>query len=142
MPVLTDADVDGAHIQSLLLTFFFRYQPELISRGLVYIACPPLYRVTHGRQKVWCFDEAELSKHLQTSPGKRRTVQHFKGLGEMQPTELWETTLNKATRSLRRVGIEDAAAAERACQTLMGSRPEARRAFIAKSEHSPEFLAL
>jgi DNA gyrase subunit B len=130
--LMTDADVDGAHIRTLLLTFFYRYQRELVDQGYVYIACPPLYKVERGRNHWYCYNEREL-QHLianEFPANANYTVQRFKGLGEMMPQQLWETTMDPATRTMKRVEIEDAAEADRIFTILMGDRVAPRREFI------------
>ena len=129
--IMTDADVDGAHIRTLLLTFFYRYQRELVDRGYIYIACPPLYKVERGRNYIYCYNERELQEHLHSlPPNANYTIQRFKGLGEMMPTQLWDTTMNPETRTMKRVEIEDAAEADRIFTVLMGDRVAPRREFI------------
>jgi DNA gyrase subunit B len=130
--LMTDADVDGAHIRTLLLTFFYRYQRALIEQGYIYIACPPLYKVERGRNHYYCYDERELNNLLQNEfpANANYTLQRFKGLGEMMPTQLWETTMNPGTRTLKQVEIEDAAEADRIFTVLMGDRVAPRREFI------------
>ncbi|MEA5535097.1 DNA topoisomerase (ATP-hydrolyzing) subunit B [Crocosphaera sp. XPORK-15E] len=129
--IMTDADVDGAHIRTLLLTFFYRYQRDLVDQGYIYIACPPLYKVERGRNHVYCYNERQLQEHLNTLPANANyNIQRFKGLGEMMPTQLWETTMNPETRSMKRVEIEDAAEADRIFTVLMGDRVAPRREFI------------
>ena len=131
--IMTDADVDGAHIRTLLLTFFYRYQRALIERGFVYIACPPLYKVERGRNHQYCYNERELQDHLATLPANANyNIQRFKGLGEMMPEQLWVTTMNPETRMMKRVEIEDAAEADRIFTILMGDRVQPRREFIEK----------
>jgi DNA gyrase subunit B len=133
--IMTDADVDGAHIRTLLLTFFYRYQRDLVDQGYVYIACPPLYKVERGRNHVYCYSDRDLQEYLaQLPPNANYTIQRFKGLGEMMPDQLWETTMNPETRTLKRVEIEDAAEADRIFTILMGDRVGPRREFI--EEHS------
>ncbi|GAB4296849.1 MAG: hypothetical protein Fur0025_34600 [Oscillatoriaceae cyanobacterium] len=128
---MTDADVDGAHIRTLLLTFFYRYQRELVDQGYVYIACPPLYKVERGKNHTYCYSDRDLQAHLATlPPNANYTIQRFKGLGEMMPQQLWETTMNPETRTLKRVEIEDAAEADRIFTILMGDRVAPRREFI------------
>lgn len=129
--LMTDADVDGAHIRTLLLTFFYRYQRALIEQGFIYIACPPLYKVERGKNYQYCYSERELQQHIATLPANANyTIQRFKGLGEMMPEQLWTTTMNPETRTLKRVEIEDAAEADRIFTILMGDRVAPRREFI------------
>lgn len=130
--LMTDADVDGAHIRTLLLTFFYRYQRELVDQGYVYIACPPLYKVERGRNHWYCYNERELQQLIQNEfpANANYTVQRFKGLGEMMPQQLWETTMDPTTRTMKRVEIEDAAEADRIFTILMGDRVAPRREFI------------
>ena len=130
--IMTDADVDGAHIRTLLLTFFYRYQRALVDEGYIYIACPPLYKVERGRNHYYCYSDRELN-NLTTNEfpsNANYTIQRFKGLGEMMPTQLWDTTMNPETRTLKRVEIEDAAEADRIFTVLMGDRVAPRREFI------------
>jgi len=130
--IMTDADVDGAHIRTLLLTFFYRYQKALVQEGFIYIACPPLYKVERGRNHYYCYSDREL-QNLVTNEFPQNanyTVQRFKGLGEMMATQLWDTTMNPETRTLKRVEIEDAAEADRIFTILMGDRVAPRREFI------------
>ncbi len=129
--IMTDADVDGAHIRTLLLTFFYRYQRELVEQGYIYIACPPLYKVERGRNHRYCYNERELQQHLSEFPSNANyTIQRFKGLGEMMPEQLWQTTMNPETRMMKRVEIEDAVKAEDLFTILMGDRVAPRREFI------------
>ncbi len=129
--IMTDADVDGAHIRTLLLTFFYRYQRALIEQGHVYIACPPLYKVERGRNHQYFYSDRELQQYIATLPDNANyTIQRFKGLGEMMPQQLWETTMNPETRTLKQVEIEDAAEADRIFTILMGDRVQPRREFI------------
>ena len=125
---MTDADVDGSHIRILLLTFFFRYMRPLVEEGHVYIAMPPLYKLTKGKQEYYAYDDAELAK-LTAELGKCE-LQRYKGLGEMSKDQLWETTMNPETRTLMRVTVEDAVEADRVFSMLMGDEPELRRQFI------------
>jgi len=130
--IMTDADVDGAHIRTLLLTFFFRYMQPLIESGHLFIAQPPLYLISHGREKTYVYTEDErekLIKKIQSNGGKF-SLQRYKGLGEMNPEQLWETTMNPENRILLRVNIEDAAEADRTFDMLMGSKVPPRRRFI------------
>ncbi|MEG3858987.1 DNA topoisomerase (ATP-hydrolyzing) subunit B [Microcoleus sp. herbarium12] len=130
--IMTDADVDGAHIRTLLLTFFYRYQRALVEQGYIYIACPPLYKVERGRNHYYCYSERERNSLIRNEfpANANYTIQRFKGLGEMMPTQLWDTTMNPATRTLKRVEIEDAAEADRIFTILMGDRVAPRREFI------------
>ena len=130
--IMTDADVDGAHIRTLLLTFFYRYQRALVDQGYIYIACPPLYKVERGRNHYYCYSERELTNLVQREfpANANYTIQRFKGLGEMMPTQLWETRMNPQTCTLKRVEIEDAAEADRIFTVLMGDRVAPRREFI------------
>lgn len=131
--LLTDADVDGAHIRTLLLTFFYRYQRPIVELGHIYIGCPPLYKLerTRPRQVTYCYNDRELQRVKQELPGNANyTIQRFKGLGEMMPEQLWQTTMNPETRTLKQVTIEDAAEADRLFTILMGDRVPPRREFI------------
>lgn len=129
--IMTDADVDGAHIRTLLLTFFYRYQRSLIEQGFIYIACPPLYKVERGRNHEYCYSDRELQEVIAKFPANANyTIQRFKGLGEMMPEQLWTTTMNPQTRTLKQVEIEDAAEADRIFTILMGDRVAPRREFI------------
>ncbi|MDE5116427.1 MAG: toprim domain-containing protein, partial [Trichodesmium sp. St2_bin2_1] len=130
--IMTDADVDGSHIRTLLLTFFYRYQRALVDQGYIYIACPPLYKVERGRNHYYCYSDNELSQLIENEfpDNANYTIQRFKGLGEMMPVQLWDTTMNPETRTLKRVEIEDAAEADRIFTVLMGDRVAPRREFI------------
>ncbi len=129
--IMTDADVDGAHIRTLLLTFFYRYQRALIEQGYIYIACPPLYKLERGRNHNYCYSDKELQQRIAEFPQNANyTIQRFKGLGEMMPAQLWSTTMNPETRTLKQVEIEDAAEADRIFTILMGDRVAPRREFI------------
>ncbi|MBE9177910.1 DNA topoisomerase (ATP-hydrolyzing) subunit B [Oculatella sp. LEGE 06141] len=134
--IMTDADVDGAHIRTLLLTFFYRYQRAMVDQGFVYIACPPLYKIERGRSHQYCYSDRERNTIISNFPDNAKyEIQRFKGLGEMMPQQLWETTMNPETRTLKRVEIEDAAEADRIFTVLMGDRVAPRREFI--ETHGP-----
>ena len=129
--IMTDSDVDGAHISTLILTFFFRYMRPLIDAGYVYIAQPPLYLVKKGHQKAYCLNDEELKAKIVEFGGEQGvTLQRYKGLGEMNPDQLWDTTMDPATRTLKKVMIEDAVEADRIFTVLMGDDVEPRRKFI------------
>jgi DNA gyrase subunit B len=128
--LLMDADVDGAHIRTLLLTFFFRYMQPLIEEGHLFIAQPPLYRVAVGREVRYAYTEAQRKAMLEELRGRKTTLQRYKGLGEMNPEQLWETTMNPENRILLQVNIEDAAEADRTFDMLMGKSVPPRRRFI------------
>ncbi|MBE5766905.1 MAG: DNA topoisomerase (ATP-hydrolyzing) subunit B [Clostridiales bacterium] len=128
---MTDADVDGSHIRILLLTFFYRHFPRLIEDGYVYIAQPPLYKVTRGKTERYVYSDEQLQKLLdEMGRDNKPDIQRYKGLGEMSPTQLWETTMNPATRSMYRVNIKDAIAADEMFTLLMGDQVDPRREFI------------
>ncbi|KAL1548764.1 DNA topoisomerase (ATP-hydrolyzing) [Salvia divinorum] len=132
--ILTDADVDGAHIRTLLLTFFFRYQRALFDEGCIYVGVPPLYKVERGKQAHYCYDETELRKLQSSFPANASyNIQRFKGLGEMMPLQLWETTLNPETRLLKQLRVEDVAEANVVFSSLMGSRVDFRKELIQNS---------
>jgi DNA gyrase subunit B len=134
--IMTDADVDGAHIRTLLLTFFFRQMPELIEAGMIYIAQPPLYRVAKGKEAYYAYDEKErqeYSDRLTGGNGESKAninIQRYKGLGEMNPEQLWETTMDPSTRTFLRVTLDDAVLADQIFSTLMGDNVDPRREFI------------
>ena len=134
--IMTDADVDGSHIMTLLLTFFYRYMPTLIEEGHVYIAQPPLYRVYSGKKSFYAYDEDErdiLVKRFEKEGRQKIDVQRYKGLGEMNPDQLWSTTMNPETRTLIKIGVEDASHADKTFSMLMGEDVEPRRNFIQKN---------
>ncbi len=139
--IMTDADVDGAHIRTLLLTFFFRQMPELIEAGHVFIAQPPLYRVHKGKQEFYAYNDSERKEYTARlgngkdgeGKGKGVSIQRYKGLGEMNPDQLWKTTMDPETRTLLRVDIDDGAMASRLFDELMGDEVEPRKAFIEKN---------
>lgn len=129
--ILSDADQDGAHIRAILLTFFFRYMKELITNGHVYIGMPPLYRVSKGKDVEYVYSDKELPEAIERA-GKGYQIQRYKGLGEMNPEQLWETTIDPKHRALVRVELEDAAEAERMITILMGDNIDARKEYIQK----------
>ena len=136
--IMTDADVDGSHIATLILTFFFRYMFDLISNGYVYLATPPLYLVKKGKEEIYCWTEEqrkEATARLGKGSDKGVTVQRYKGLGEMSDTQLWDTTMDPSKRLLRQITIESAAEAERTFSMLMGDDVPPRRAFIEENAH-------
>ncbi len=142
--IMTDADVDGSHIRTLLLTFFYRYMKDLITSGRVYIAQPPLYRIKKGKEEIYAYDDAERDEVLKKIRGNGKgnstdenlpkgvNVSRYKGLGEMNPEQLWATTMNPETRTILQVNLESAAAADKIFETLMGDQVEPRREFIEK----------
>ncbi len=128
---MTDADVDGAHIRILMLTFFYRYMRPLIEKGYVYIAMPPLYKVTKNKKEYYVYDDAELEKLLQEIGREPKPdIQRYKGLGEMSAEQLWQTTMNPETRTMMQVTVEDAMAADEVMSLLMGDKVEPRKEFI------------
>lgn len=134
--LMTDADVDGAHIRTLILTFLYRYMKDLITEGNVYIACPPLYKVASGKQIIYAYNDLELKNVLgqMNQENKKYTIQRYKGLGEMNPEQLWETTMNPDGRLLLKVSIDNAREADILFDKLMGDKVEPRREFI--EEHA------
>lgn len=132
--IMADADVDGAHIRMLLLTFFYRYMRPLVEEGHVYLAMPPLFKVSKGKEEVYAFDEKELEKIFidkgWTKEDSNVNIQRYKGLGEMNPDQLWETTMNPETRMIKRVSVEDAIAADEIFVTFMGDKVEPRKDYI------------
>ena len=139
--IMTDADVDGAHIRCLILTFFYRYMREMIDAGYIYIAQPPLYKVSYGRKQEYAYTEKQLQQVLARLPeGTKYTLQRYKGLGEMNPEQLWETTMDPERRTLLQVSLDDALAAEEAFVDLMGDQVEPRKLFIQRHAKSVRFL--
>ena len=138
--ILTDADVDGAHIRTLLLTFFFRHMRELIEAGFVYIAQPPLYQVKLGKEVTYAYSDRQLEEITAGLDGRRPGLQRYKGLGEMNAGQLWETTMDPSVRVLLQVSVEDAGIADDIFVTLMGDDVEARRTFIQQNARDVRFL--
>jgi len=128
--LMTDADVDGAHIRTLLLTLFYRFMRDLIEKGHLYIAQPPLYRIQAGKEVHYCYSEKELKALREKYSNRKLSIQRYKGLGEMNPSQLWETTMDPATRTCKRIELEDAVAADEYFSILMGEKVEPRREFI------------
>ena len=134
--IMTDADVDGSHITTLILTFFFRYMKELIEKGYIYIATPPLYLVKKGKEQVYCWNDEQRQAAVRQIGGEKESsvnVQRYKGLGEMNAEQLWETTMNPDKRTLRKVTIDSAAEADRIFSMLMGDDVPPRRDFIERN---------
>lgn len=138
--IMTDADVDGAHIRTLILTFFYRYMKKLIEAGYVYIAQPPLFQIKNGKEISYVYSEKEMNNIKKKYEDKKINVQQYKGLGEMDPEQLWETTMNPEARTLLKVEIEDALIADDVFSTLMGSKVEPRREFIEKNAKGVSFI--
>lgn len=134
--IMTDADVDGAHIRTLMLTFFFRYLRELINAGHIFIAQPPLYKIQVGKKIKYAYSDDELKKTtvVLEEESKKYTIQRYKGLGEMNPEQLWETTMDPENRTLLKVTLENAGYADKMFSILMGDKVEPRRQFI--EEHA------
>jgi len=132
--IMTDADVDGAHISTLLLTLFFRQMRPLIDEGYVYIATPPLYRVAKGKKEIYAYTETEMQAAI-AEMGQGANASRYKGLGEMNPHQLWETTMDPERRIMKKVKIEDAMLADELFTTLMGDDVEPRREFIVEHAH-------
>jgi DNA gyrase subunit B len=128
--IMTDADVDGAHIRTLLLTFFFRHMRKLVDDGHIYIAQPPLYKVGKGKSAQYLFREIELKRYFEQRGDEKVYIQRYKGLGEMNPQQLWDTTMDPSSRRMLQVTLEDAAEADRIFGILMGEDVSARRKFI------------
>ncbi|PYZ96266.1 DNA topoisomerase (ATP-hydrolyzing) subunit B [Alteribacter lacisalsi] len=134
--IMTDADVDGAHIRTLLLTFLYRYMRPLIEEGYIYIAQPPLYKIQQSKQVYYAYNEKEMERIMSEIPESPKPgLQRYKGLGEMNPTQLWETTMDPANRTVLQVALEDAMLADEVFETLMGDRVEPRRDFIQENAH-------
>ena len=130
---MTDADVDGAHIRTLLLTLFFRFLPELVNKGHIYIAEPPLYKISSGKRAEYAYTDADKEEILGAFKKDKilnSNIQRYKGLGEMNPEQLWETTMNPENRSLKKVMIEDARKADKIFDILMGDEVAPRKRFI------------
>jgi len=138
--IMTDADVDGAHIRTLILTFFYRFMLPMIEAGYVYIAQPPLYKVSADSKVQYAYSDRELEEIMKDVRAKKPVIQRYKGLGEMDPQQLWDTTMNPAERTLLQVGIEDAVAADNIFSVLMGDKVEPRRDFIIKNAKDVRFL--
>ncbi|MFY9482263.1 MAG: DNA topoisomerase (ATP-hydrolyzing) subunit B [Tissierellaceae bacterium] len=138
--IMTDADVDGAHIRTLLLTFFYRYLKELLDNGNIFIAQPPLYKISKGKKDYYVYSDEELDAKLEEIGRNSITIQRYKGLGEMNPEQLWDTTMNPDTRILLRVSTEDALEADAIFTTLMGDKVEPRREFIEENSKLVENL--
>jgi len=138
--IMTDADVDGAHIRTLLLTFFYRFMQPLIEAGYVYIAQPPLYRVRHGKTEAYLYSDEQLAEFTRKAKSGPVEIVRYKGLGEMNPEQLWETTMNPERRTLKRVTMEDATEADEVFRVLMGEVVEPRRQFIEKYARQVENL--
>ena len=131
--IMTDADVDGAHIRTLLLTFFFRYMKELIDKGMIYIAQPPLYRIAKGKKEFYAYSDREREDYTKRLKGEKYSIQRYKGLGEMNPDQLWKTTMDPGTRTILQVRMDEAIEADRLFTELMGDNVESRRSFIEKN---------
>ena len=138
--IMTDADVDGAHIRTLILTFLYRYMQELVRVGYVYIAQPPLFKVSYKKEKIYAYNDTELEEALKKIDKKSVNIQRYKGLGEMNPDQLWETTMDPEKRTLLKVNLEDAVEADQIFTTLMGEKVEPRRDFIIKHAKDVRFL--
>jgi DNA gyrase subunit B len=130
--IMADADVDGSHIRTLLLTFLFRYMKPLVENGHIYIAQPPLYKIAKGKEVVYVYTDRELEKTVIDKGWNKSdlSIQRYKGLGEMNPDQLWETTMNPETRTILRVELDDAVAADEIFTILMGDKVEPRKEFI------------
>jgi DNA gyrase subunit B len=140
--IMTDADVDGSHIRTLLLTFFFRYMPELIANGYLYIAQPPLYNIKAGKEQYYAYSDEERDALVKKLDKSKVSIQRYKGLGEMNPEQLWETTMDPEKRTLLQVTLEDEVEADEVFSVLMGDAVEPRRKFIEENAHMVENLDL
>ena len=138
--IMTDADVDGEHICILLLTFFFRFMPELIEKGYIYVAKPPLYKAQFGKSVRYAYSDEELEAYKKEFPDRKPDVQRYKGLGEMDPEQLWETTMDPALRTLVQVHLEDATIASQTFEMLMGEDVDPRKVFIQENAHYADNL--
>jgi len=139
--IMTDADVDGAHIRTLMLTFFYRHLRELINEGYIYIAQPPLYKIQAGKAIKYAYSDDQLRQVTKTLENENRkyTIQRYKGLGEMNPEQLWETTLDPEVRTLLKVSMEDASYADKMFNILMGDKVEPRRRFIEENANYVDY---
>jgi len=138
--IMTDADVDGAHIRTLLLTFFYRYMRPLVEQGYVYIAQPPLFKLKKGKNEVYVYSERELDKAMEDLGREGVSIQRYKGLGEMNPEQLWDTTMDPGSRTLMQVSLEDALEADEIFTILMGDKVEPRKLFIQENAGNVKFL--
>lgn len=139
--IMTDADVDGAHIRCLILTFFYRFMPQMIENGFIYIAQPPLFKISVGKKHSYAYNDVQLQDALGAlADGQKYTIQRYKGLGEMNPQQLWETTMDPSCRTLMQVTIDDGFAASRAFEDLMGDQVEPRKEFIQRHAKDVRFL--
>ena len=138
--IMTDADVDGSHIRTLILTFFYRYMREMIEAGYIYIAQPPLFRVSHKGKHRYVYNEKELEETTKMFSGNKLSIQRYKGLGEMNPEQLWDTTMDPENRTLLKVNMDDAVSADDIFTTLMVDKVEPRRDFILKHAKDVRFL--
>lgn len=139
--IMTDADVDGAHIRCLILTFFYRYMRQMVEQGYIYIAQPPLYKLSHGKKFDYAYTDKQLQQLITRLPENAKTnIQRYKGLGEMNPEQLWDTTMDPSTRTLLQVTVDDALMAETSFQDLMGDQVEPRKEFIQRHAKDVRFL--